>query len=217
MKLLAIHSNEIFFARDTADEELPNFYEWLAEERGVLGKASVLHKEYKEKKENSSLLRDMYKLVVAGLLCDELSAYCGKYNEFYFNERTASELYKCGGNFEIFIFASYPEELYKFLEEKGIADKVFGAQARCGAEGKIEDVKEIELKNRNEVEKVMAKIGFADKFTFIPDKYGMAELLIDHMIEYDLKSDEIIVLGKSETAIPMQKLAGSVIGKLEEL
>lgn len=62
------------------------------------------------------------------------------------------------------------EELYKFLEEKGIADKVFGAKASCGVEGKIEDLKDIEFKNANEVKKRMAEIGFADNFTLIPEQ-----------------------------------------------
>lgn len=49
------------------------------------------------------------------------------------------------------------------------------------------------------------------------NKYGMAEILLDRIIERDLTPDDIIVLGKNETAIPMQELADRVIEKLEEL
>ncbi|MFH1030402.1 MAG: hypothetical protein V1770_04040 [bacterium] len=212
MKLLAIFSDRIFFQEDTIEEEVPNFFNWLAEERGILLDNLILGND------NGTFdLRRIYKLVLAGLLEEELLAYCGKYNEFYFNEERANELYKLNIDFDIFIFTSCPKELYYFLEEKGIVNKVFGAQAYSDSKGKIMALKEIELRNREEVRKRMTEFGFGENFTFEPNKYGLTELLIDQIIADNLSAEDVVALGKEITAFPARKVAGKIIERLEEI
>ncbi|MFH0854324.1 MAG: hypothetical protein V1891_02430 [bacterium] len=154
---------------------------------------------------------------MSGLLNEDLLAYCGKYNEFYFNQKVANKLYELNDEFNIFIFTSYPKEIFQFLKEKKIVNKVFGAEPCFDNEGKVKELKEINLRNIDGARKKMEEFGFGKKFTLEPDIFGLTELLIENMIADNLNIDDIVVLGRGLVVYPAYKLAGRVIERLEEI
>lgn len=207
MQLLAIHSNKIFF-KDTLEEKVPDFYEWLSRERGLSAKFSKLDKEYRnEKEKNPSLLREIYRLTASSLSKDELLAYCGKYNEFYFNKDISERLRELKKTMTILILTSYPVELYEHLVSEGAADKIFGAQGRIYNQEHILDLKEVELKSGEKVIEKMKQLGFGFEFTLSPNIYGLLGMLIDFMEENGLRDDDITLVGKNTNSWPLNKVS----------
>ncbi|MFH0856753.1 MAG: hypothetical protein V1860_02550 [bacterium] len=207
MQSLVIHSNRIFF-EDTLEERVPDFYEWLSRERGATAEFMELDSRYKnEKEKNPSLLREIYKLALFGLSKDELLAYCGKYNEFYFNKNVYARLRELKEIMEILILSSYPAELYEHLVSEGAADKIFGAQGRFDSNGHIFDLKEVELKYADNVLIKMKQLGFGFEFTLSPNVYGLLETLIDFMVERGLRENDITLVGKNMISLPLQKVS----------
>lgn len=209
MKLLAIHSNKLFFGK------APNFYKWLAEKRGVEDKLKPLEEEYKQNRQKGPLLlKETYRISVSGLLYKELEEYCEEYCNIFLDEKTANKLRKLTKKMKIFIFGSYPQELYFCLQKRKIANNVFGVKCIID-NNEITDLAEIRLANLEAVKDKMKKIGLADKFSLYPDRYGMLGMLIDKIIE--IPEVDLLVLGKGITAVPMHKIAGKVINSLEEI
>ncbi|MFH0856707.1 MAG: hypothetical protein V1860_02305 [bacterium] len=213
MQILAIHSNKIFF-EGTIEEAVPDFYQWLSRERGLNKEFIKLDSEYDDKKNTPLLLREIYKLAVYGLSKEELFAYCGKYNEFYFNKKLYGRLAKIREMMEILILTSYPSELFEHLISNGSADKIFGAEGKFNNEGDIFDLKEIELKFPEEVIEKMKKIGFGFEFTLEPDRYGLLELLIDYMLEIGADKNNVTVIGKNTASMPFSRVSGKQLDSL---
>lgn len=212
MKLLAIHSNKLFF------KPAPNFYEWLAEKRGVKNKFKSLAEEYKQKRQSGPLLlKDIYRISISGLLYKKFKEYCEEYCEIYLNKKITGKLRKLAGKMKIFIFGSYPQELYSCLQKKELANNVLGVKCVVDASTKIVDLAEIKLENLEAVKEKMKTIGLIDRFSLEPNRYGMLEMLIDKMLIEKIPEADVVVLGKGMTAKPMHKIAGRVIESLDEL
>lgn len=218
MRILAIHSNNLFFSPDDIEEnEVPNFYEWLAVERGVSQAFSELDKEYQAEKNKRPLhFTIVYDLVMKCLTREELLAYCDKYNEFFFNYGTETKLKELRNLMDVIILTSYPKELYNHVHEKGLAD-VFGAEPILNQNNFITGLKGISLREPELVREEMEKIGFGNNFTLEPNRYGLLELLIDRMIRDKVEKIDIILLGKGVNAEPLKKVCQKFVDNLDEL
>ena len=226
MKLLAIHSNKIFFK-----ETSPNFYGWLCKQRGTVKEFAELSEKYEEEKENGPLLlKETYELAVGGLTKSELLDHCNLYNEEYFNGEIKEDLKRLsspnirtsdvrilGGEYKIMIFTSLPKELYEHLEEWNLTDGIFGAEGKIDEDGKIVGLDEIKLKNKSVVKEKMEQIGFGENFTLTPNRYSLLELLIDEMTEKNIGDDNVTVIGKGTTAAPMSKVRAKQVENFGDL
>lgn len=115
------------------------------------------------------------------------------------------------------IFTSYPKYLYIHLEGAKLIDKVFGAESILDDEGRIIDLKEIILENFEAVREKMNELGFDAAFTLLPDRYGLLELLLDEIIKNKINREDLIILGKGATVLPMLKVSARQVESLEEL
>lgn len=213
MKILAIHSNKVFFK-----DGVPNFYGWLCGQRGRTEEFATLNEKYKVAKERGPLLlKGTYELAVGGLAKDELLDYANQYNEEYFNGAVKDELERLGGEYKIMIFTSLPKELYEHLREENLVAGVFGAEGYWGEGDKIEGMAEIKLKNTAAVKEKMEQIGLGESFTLTPNRYGLLESLIDEMIEANIKEEDVVLLGKETTAIPMREVSAKQIENFGDL
>ena len=212
MKLLAIHSNILFFG------QAPNFYEWLAGEREMIEKYKPLREKYnQEKVKGPLLLKDTYERVVGGLSLEQLKQYCQQYYQEYFKEEAIRKLSQIMRKVLVLVFSSYPRELYEIVKDKGLVHKVFGVEGSIGTDGKIVSITELRLEHERAVQEKMKEIGLSDKFTLKPNRFGMLEYLIDEMIENNLAKDDVTVVGGGDTAKPMYKVAVRVIENLSEI
>ena len=66
MKLLAIHSNKLFFKKEAV-----NLYGWLANQRGLAKEYLILKKKYDEGKKGPLVLKETYELTVGNLTRQE--------------------------------------------------------------------------------------------------------------------------------------------------
>jgi len=216
MKLLAIHSNKIFFKKNI-EEDVPNFYEWLSEERGLKNQYSTFNYIYKiEDRKSVVILNEIFKLAAGGMDMDELRAYCDKYNEFYFDYSLQAKLKEIKKNITIAIFTSYPKQVYRHLEDNNLLE-VYGTEGVLNEENKILRLREIKLENEKEIKKQMEKIGLEDEFSLWPNRYGLLELLIDKMIKENIKKDDIVVIGTSVASKIMAKVSSRQVENFEEL
>ncbi|MCK5027607.1 MAG: hypothetical protein KAS07_04260 [Candidatus Pacebacteria bacterium] len=213
MKILAIHSNKIFFK-----EGVSNFYGWLCEQRGRSEEFVELNEKYEgEKKNGPNLLKETYELATGGLTKGELLDHCGHYNEEYFNGEVKEDLKRLGDEYEIIIFTSLPKEMYEHLREENLIAGIFGVEGEMDEDGKISMLAEIKLRNEYAVKEKMEQVGFGGNFTLIPNRYGLLELLIDEMIEVDVEEENVTVIGKETTAIPMSKVSAKQVEDLGDL
>lgn len=213
MKLLAIHSNSLFFG------EALNFYQWLAKERGLVERYKPLGEKYDQGKvKGPLLLKETYELAAGGLTHLELTKYCQQYCEKYLSKEIISNLSSVMKKMRVLVFSSYPHELYEVVKNKNMAHKAFGAKGAVNAGSKmIMDFAPVKLDNVEVVKAEMNKIGLGNKFTFEPNRFGMLECLIDEMIKNGVTRDDVVVLGKGDTAKPMHKVAGRVIENLSQV
>lgn len=213
MKLLAIHSNKLFFKTKT-----PNFYEWLAEQRGLLKQYKPLKKGYNQGKKGPRYLKNTYCLTTAGLTPFELEKYCSEYCDLFFNRRMFQQIKNASRVAKIAIFTSYPQEIYGSLKDS--VYKIYGSNYVLGEHAiKITDLDNIHPRilpwfNKKEQLSYGAKL---KSMNIPPDRYGLLVLLVNEIIINGLLKGDIVILGKGVTAQPMHKVAGRVIKNLNEL
>jgi hypothetical protein len=246
MKLLAIHSNKLFFKKGA-----PNFYEWLCRQRGLLKQYEELKKEYNKGRNGPKVLLNTFCLSTVGLTLFELERYCEKFRGEFIKNEIASKISRLAKEMKILIFTSYPRELYANKLFRRLKIGVFGVEPVLDdSKIKIVAMDTIRLipreddkrfsKNAKEVRKRLEKLSFMQLVSFPgpyhfgqseqlryehdekniriePDRYGMLALLIDQMIELGAKKEDVIVVGTGITAEPMHKVAGRVVESLEEL
>ncbi|MCK5320836.1 hypothetical protein KAJ61_05635 [Candidatus Parcubacteria bacterium] len=233
-KFLAVHSNKLFFGNS------PNFYEWLADQRGLLKQYEPLKEGYNQGKKGPVYLSSTYCLTVVGLTPLELTKYCTKYFELFFDRMVFKQIQYLSSIVKMAIFTSYSEKLYRPLD--GIVHKICGAEYILDEyEIKIANIDNIHPRKENteKIRKKMKTFGFENNIlpeppgfgmseqlryeielgsiNILPDRYGLLVLLIHEMMINNLSKDDVIVLGKGITAKPMHKVAGRVIESLSEI
>lgn len=213
MKLLAIHSNKLFFKTKT-----PNFYEWLAEQRGLLKQYKPLKKGYSQGKKGPRYLSNTYCLTVAGLTPLELERYCSQYCDLFFNKKMFQQIKNASRVAKIAIFTSYPQKIYRSLKDS--VYKIYGSRYILDEHAiKITDIDNIHPRtfswfNKKEQLRYGAKL---KSMNIPPDRHGLLVLLVNEIIINGLLKDDIVVLGAGVTAQPMHEVAGRVIENLGEL
>ncbi|MCK5320941.1 hypothetical protein KAJ61_06165 [Candidatus Parcubacteria bacterium] len=109
-KLLAIHSNKIFFKKNA-----PNFYEWICGKRGLDKPYQCLKKEYCNGEKGPRALSETFELAISGLTPIEFEIYIEEYIDKYQLEKIAEKLKKLSKKFKIMIFSSLPIMLFDNL------------------------------------------------------------------------------------------------------
>ena len=150
-KLLAIHSNKIFFKEDA-----PNFYEWICGRRGLNEPYQTLKKEYGNGEKGPWVLEETFDLAITGLTPIEFGRYIKEYTGQYQLKETTEMLKKLSKKFKVMIFSSFPKSLFhNFLN---IAYKIFGSEYIL-RHGKIDKLRltRLTLGEETEEEKNKAK------------------------------------------------------------
>ena len=215
MKLLAIHSNHLFFRRNA-----PNVYAYLAGERNQNYSTifDFLDEEYREKRnEGPLLLREVFTASAKGLTGKTFNGNCQRFWREFQLDDISERLGGARENFDVVIvFTSYPKAVYEELLSEGRIDGLFGVEA-AEYQGKIVGMKSIALKNEKQVLLKMERIGLEEKTTKEPNRYGLLELLIDQMIGYGLGREDVTIVGSGVTAEPMRKVSGRQVQDFSKL
>ncbi len=219
-RVLAIHSNELFFGKDA-----PNFYQFIANKRGIGDEMNKLQEQYKAEKENSSLLlQKTYSLAMSGLTKSELERYI---EEFFVNPQALTtinfvkvmvmlDLLRQKG-YEILVFTSYPVEIYQ--HPANFKQKIFGPNAKYDG-SKICGFYFTNFRSPSAAYTAMLYLELLPpRGTTIgePNRYGLVYKLLDIIITQKISTENLFVLGSSVTTEPMHKIGGKRIKKLEEL
>lgn len=199
MRILAIHSNEALL-----QEGYPNFYGYLASLRGREKEFAQLNAEYEKKKhEGPLLLKDVCQVAVFGSDINTVIEDAAHFWEKNKQENIEATLQAITRSFdETHVFTSYPSALYAPLVEEGLVDAIHGLD--FVTEGtNIVSIEEVSLRHHQEVQKIMKDINLEKEFTYEPNRYGLLEILIDTMVEKQLSSSDVTVIGNNVTAVPM--------------
>ncbi len=204
--LLAIHSNKAILG-----ETAPNFYEYLAVERGNLADFQKLDQEYRAERDKRPLfLSQIYQLCASGLSKNELEVIVAKFASQFISKEVKEQLKNLRNQFsKIIILTSYPKTVYLPLQKSKLVDEIFGAEGKLDENQKISALKEIQLKNPDFVKAKMKEIGIASQFTLEPNRYGMLEYLIDLLS--NTRETQVTILGASVTTLPLKSIATTFI------
>ncbi|MBT6334616.1 MAG: hypothetical protein HN726_00395 [Candidatus Magasanikbacteria bacterium] len=203
MKLLAIHANKLFFQPHS-----PKVYSFFSEKRGKKEAFDSLDNMYETKKVTGPLLlSDVCNITMKGITKEQYVTYCEEYWNQYKSNNIEKELKKLKQEFDlIYIFTSYPAMIYAELIKEELVDNVFGVHFQ-EKDGIIGGLKNITLKNEDKIKEELKKISLSDKFTVEPNRYGLLEILIEEMITNNIKKEDVVVIGKGVTALPMHNVS----------
>ena len=64
-----------------------------------------------------------------------------------------------------------------------------------------------DITDKDKIKEELKKISLSDKFTVEPNRYGLLEILIEEMITNNIKKEDVVVIGKGVTALPMHNVS----------
>lgn len=214
-KLLILRSAEIFFPKGE------HIYKYLAKKFGKLEEYDKLNKAYQDGKiKGPCFLKETVETVLKGVSIREFTEDCIEYVQLYLNLGLIDFLDKAKKKeYEIASFCSFPRAF--FMEaicscHLSFPVFVYGVVSKTEKD-KIIGLQDLKFEDEEFVRREMEKIGFGDKFTRNPDRYGMLEKLIELIRDKGFRKEDIVLIGNSVTAKPTMKLAGRVIKKFSDL
>ena len=122
-------------------------------------------------------------------------------------------------DYEIASFCFYPRIFFTETNQwpRSGVNYIYGVVNKIDEEMGIAGIKPFEFQDEEFAKREMEKIGFKNKFTREPDRYGMLAELIELMREKNFTKEKTVLIGNSITAQPQMKLAGRVISEFSDL
>ena len=196
MNTLIIYSNDVLFP------EAPNFYEFVAKAEGKPEAYQKIEEkraqEIEQGNEEPILLKDLVEQVLGGIEVSILKSHIDTYIKKYAHP-DLKELDEEAH--ETVLVGSYPTLLYQCLP---IDNFSIGVDLSI-ADSTVQSFKPVVLYNPDQVKAEMEKLGFGEKYTAEPNRYGNLERLIDHVVEEKITLGECALISNGTSAQPTER------------